>query len=382
MGPLEGFRIIEIGGIGPGPYCAMVLADMGAEVVRVVRPGPDPLVSDASRDLLSRGRRSACIDLKRPEGVATVLRLAERADGLFEGFRPGVMERLGLGPDICLERNPRLVYGRMTGFGQEGPLSQAAGHDINYIALAGVLAHIGRAGQPPTPPLNLIGDFGGGGLLLAFGMVCALLERERSGKGQVVDAAMVDGAAALMTIFHGAQQSGFWKDEAGTNMLDSGTPWYDVYETADGKYVSIGSIEPQFYAQLLRYTGLETEDLPGQHDVEGWPVLRERLAQVFRSRTRDEWCAIMEGTDVCFAPVLTMAEAREHPHAKARGAFVKVAGVGQPRPAPRFSRTDSGIQSPPVRGGADTDEVLADFGFAPDEIARLHAGGVVSSPGT
>ncbi len=244
MGPLHGIRLLEIAGIGPGPYCAMVLADMGAEVVRVVRPGPDPFAARPAYDLLSRGRRSVCVDLKCADGVDTVLRMVERADGLFEGFRPGVMERLGLGPEACLARNPALVYGRMTGFGQDGPLAQAAGHDINYIALAGVLAHIGRAGQPPTPPINLIGDFGGGGLLLAFGMVCALLERVRSGKGQVVDAAMVDGAAALMTIFHGAQQSGFWSDAAGTNMLDGGAPWYDVYETADGKYVSLGSIEP------------------------------------------------------------------------------------------------------------------------------------------
>jgi alpha-methylacyl-CoA racemase len=290
---------------------------------------------------------------------------------LFEGFRPGVMERLGLGPDVCLARNPRLVYGRMTGFGQDGPLAHAAGHDINYIALAGVLAHIGRAGQPPTPPINLVGDFGGGGLLLAFGMVCALLERVRSGKGQVVDAAMVDGAAALMTILHGAQQSGFWKDEAGTNMLDSGAPYYDAYECADGKYVAIGSIEPQFYAELIEKLGLESEALPGQNDLARWPALRERFSALFRSRTRAEWCEIMEGSDVCFAPVLTMGEAREHPHARARGSFVDVAGVAQPRPAPRFSRTDSQIQGPPVAGGANTDEVLGEWGFAPAEIATL-----------
>ncbi len=372
MGPLEGFRLLEIAGIGPGPYCAMVLADMGAEVVRIVRPGPDPFASRPSHDLLSRGRRSICIDLKRAEGIDTVLRLSEKADGLFEGFRPGVMERLGLGPDVCLERNPSLVYGRMTGFGQEGPLSQAAGHDINYIAVAGVLAHIGRAGQPPTPPINLIGDFGGGGLLLAFGMVCALLECTRSGKGQVVDAAMVDGAAALMTIFHGAQQSGFWKDEAGTNMLDSGAPWYDAYETKDGKYVSIGSIEPQFYAEFMAKTCLLEEDIPAQHDSARWSELRERFTTLFRSKTRDEWCALLEGSDVCFAPVLTMAEARAHPHAVARGSFVDVAGVAQPRPAPRFSRTDSGVSRPPSAAGADTDEVLGEWGLSESEIAALH----------
>jgi alpha-methylacyl-CoA racemase len=371
MGPLEGIRLLEISGIGPGPYCAMVLSDMGAEVVRIVRPGPSAFGDRPSHDLLARGRRSICVDLKRRDGIDTILRLCETADGIFEGFRPGVMERLGLGPDVCLARNPRLVYGRMTGFGQSGPLAHAAGHDINYIALAGVLAHIGRAGQPPTPPINLVGDFGGGGLLLAFGMVCALLERVRSGKGQVVDAAMVDGAAALMTILHGAQQSGFWKDAPGTNMLDSGAPYYDAYECSDGKYVAIGSIEPQFYAELLAKLGLESEDLPGQHDQAGWPVLRERLTALFRTRTRAQWCDLLEGSDACFAPVLTMAEARAHPHARARESFIDVAGVAQPRPAPRFSRTDSGVSRPPERSGESTDAVLRDWGFSADEIAGL-----------
>jgi alpha-methylacyl-CoA racemase len=372
MGPLQGIRLLEIAGIGPGPYCAMVLSDMGAEVIRIVRPGPGQFGGGRpTHDLLSRGRRSICVDLKRKEGIDTILRLCEQADGLFEGFRPGVMERLGLGPDTCLARNPRLVYGRMTGFGQEGPLAQAAGHDINYIAVSGVLAHIGRAGQPPTPPINLIGDFGGGGLLLAFGMVCALLERVRSGKGQVVDAAMVDGAAALMTIFHGAQQAGFWKDAVGTNMLDSGAPFYDAYETSDGKYVAIGSIEPQFYAELLQKLGLDGEDLPDQNDPAGWPVLRKRFTDVFRSRTRDEWCSLLEGSDACFAPVLTMAEARVHPHNRARNAFVDVAGVAQPGPAPRFSRTKTEVPRPASAGGADTDAVLRDWGFGADEIAQL-----------
>ncbi|MGH0032918.1 MAG: CaiB/BaiF CoA transferase family protein [Myxococcota bacterium] len=377
MGPLAGLKLLEIAGIGPGPYCAMVLADMGAEVVRIVRPGPAPYGDRPAGDLLSRGRRSIGVDLKHPDGVKTVLDLVARADGLFEGFRPGVMERLGLGPDACLERNPRLVYGRMTGFGQDGPLAHAAGHDINYIALAGVLAHIGRKDQPPTPPINLVGDFGGGGLLLAFGMVCALLERVRSGRGQVVDAAMVDGAAALMTIFHSAHQTGFWSDERGTNMLDGGAPFYDAYETADGKYVSIGSIEPQFYAELLERTGLAGEDLPAQLDGEGWPRVRARLEEVFRSKTRDEWCAILEGSDVCFAPVLTMAEAREHPHNRARGLFVEVDGVAQPRPAPRFSRTDSAIQSPPAPAAAHTDEVLTDWGFDASEVAKLRETGAI-----
>jgi len=371
MGPLQGIKLIEIAGIGPGPYCAMVLADMGAEVIRVVRPGPDPFAREPRGDLLSRGRRSIGIDLKHPEAAAVVLSLIERADGLFEGFRPGVMERLGIGPDVCLERNPRLVYGRMTGFGQDGPLAQAAGHDINYIALAGVLAHIGRRGQPPTPPINLIGDFGGGGLLLAFGMVCALLERVRSGKGQVVDAAMVDGAAALMTIFHSAQQSGFWSDETGDNLLDSGAPFYDVYQTSDDRYVSVGAIEPQFYARLLELTGLDQEPLAPQMDRSGWPRLRERLAAVFRTRSRDEWCALLEGSDTCFAPVLTMAEAREHPHNRARGTFVDVQGIAQPGPAPRFSRSTARISRPPAAGAAHTDEVLEEWGLGPDEIARL-----------
>jgi alpha-methylacyl-CoA racemase len=373
MGPLEGHRIIEIASIGPGPYCAMLLADMGAEVVRVVRPGHVPLVKGFALDLLNRNRRSIYLDLKHGQAVAALLRMVERADGLIEGFRPGVMERLGLGPEICLERNPRLVYGRMTGYGQDGPLAQTAGHDINYIALAGVLAHIGRCGGPPVPPLNLVADFGGGGLLLAFGMVCALLERLRSHRGQVVDAAMVDGANSLMTLMHGAQHAGFWHEERGTNLLDGGAPFYDVYETADGGYVSIGAIEPQFYAQLLKLTGLDREELPPQFDREGWPVIRERLTQVFRSRTRDEWCEIMEGTDACFAPVLSMTEARDHPHNRARGAFVELEGIPQPRPAPRFSRTDARLRRPPAPAGAHTAEVLADWGFSEREIAELRA---------
>ena len=370
MGPLAGLRIVEVAGIGPGPFCAMMLADMGAEVLRVERlarvaPG------DASGDLLSRSRRCIAVDLKSEAGVAAVLRLSDRADGLLEGFRPGGMERLGLGPEVCLARNPGLVYGRMTGFGQTGPLAQAAGHDINYIALAGALDPIGRRGQPPTPPLNLVGDFGGGGLLLAFGMVCALLERNRSGKGQIVDAAMVDGAATLMTIFHSAQQSGWWSEERGTNLLDGGAHFYDVYETSDGLFVSIGSIEPQFYAELLARTGLDTAELGPQMDRARWPELKQRLGAVFKTKTRAQWCQIMEGSDVCFAPVLSISEARRHPHNVARGSFVSLSGVEQPRPSPRFSRTDSGIQRPPARVGEHTDEALADWGFAADEIAKL-----------
>jgi len=369
MGPLTGIRILEIAGIGPGPYCAMLLADMGAEVLRIERPKSGP--ADARFDLLSRGRRCVTLDLKKPAAIAAVLRMIERADALIEGFRPGVMERLGLGPDECLARNPRLVYGRMTGFGQSGPLSQAAGHDINYIALAGALDPIGRAGAPPTPPLNLVGDFGGGGLFLAFGVTCALLERARSGKGQVVDAAMVDGAASLMTIFHALQQLGIWNESRGTNMLDSGAHYYDTYECRDGKYVAIGAIEPQFYAELLKRIGVDAESLPPQLDRTEWPKTKETLARVFKSKTRDEWCAVLEGTDSCFAPVLSISEARSHPHNVARGLFVDVGGVSQPRPAPRFSRTDSEIQRPPARVGEHNREALGDWGFSESEIAQL-----------
>jgi alpha-methylacyl-CoA racemase len=377
MGPLTGLRIVEIAGIGPGPYCAMLLADMGAEVLRVERPAKLS-GGDARFDLLSRGRRCVAIDLKQRAGVEAVLRLVERADGLTEGFRPGVMERLGLGPDECLARNPRLVYGRMTGFGQSGPLAQAAGHDINYISLAGALDPIGRKGAPPTPPLNLVGDFGGGGLLLAFGMTCALLERTRSGKGQVVDAAMVDGAAALMTVFHGAQQSGFWSEERGTNLLDTGSHFYDAYETSDGKFVSIGAIEPQFYAELLKRIGLDADSLPAQLDRARWPEAKETLRRLFKTKTRAEWCALLEGSDACFAPVLSMSEARKHPHNVAREAFVEIAGVSQPRPAPRFSRTDSEVQRPPARVGEHTDEALRDWGFSNAELAELRRGNAIA----
>jgi alpha-methylacyl-CoA racemase len=373
VGPLNGVKIIEIAGIGPGPFAAMMLADMGAEVLRIDRTqavvGGDP--DEPSLDFLARGRRSIGADLKNPEGAATVLRLAERADALLEGFRPGVMERLGLGPEVCLERNPHLVYGRMTGWGQEGPLAQAAGHDINYIALAGALEPIGRKGEPPYPPLNLIGDFGGGGMMLAYGVVCALLECAQSGCGQVVDAAMVDGAAALMTIFHGAQQSGWWKDERGVNILDTGAHFYDVYETKDGKYVSIGAIESQFYAELLEKTGLAGEDLPPQMKRSSWASSKQRLKAIFESKTRDEWCAIMEGSDVCFAPVLSMTEAPQHPHIKARNTFVEVAGRTQPAPAPRFGRSKTAISGPPPHAGQHTTEALADWGFGAEEIAKL-----------
>ncbi len=375
MGPLAGVRVIEIAGIGPGPFAAMMLADQGADVLRIDRAQnvADAPPAAPPGDLLNRGRRSVGVDLKNPEGVACVLALVERADVLLEGFRPGVMERLGLGPEVCLARNPALVYGRMTGFGQSGPLAHAAGHDINYIALAGALGPIGRAGEPPLAPLNLVGDFGGGGMLLAFGVLAALVERQASGQGQVVDAAMVDGAAALMTMMHGMRHSGFWSDERGTNLLDSGAHFYEVYETADGGYVSLGSIEPQFYAELLRLSELDGEELPRQMDRAEWPAMKERLREVFKRKTRDEWCALMEGTDVCFAPVLSMGEAYEHPHNVARGTFVDVAGVRQPGPAPRFSRTPAEIQGPPVHPGQHTDEALADWGFDAHAIAKLRS---------
>ncbi len=378
MGPLEGVKVVEIAGIGPGPFTAMVLADMGADVIRVDRSvaakGGDP--DDPPRDILTRGRRSVALDLKHPDGVEALLRLIEGADVLVEGFRPGVAERLGFGPDVCLGRNPRLVYGRMTGWGQDGPYALAAGHDINYIALAGALHPIGRAGEAPVPPLNLIGDFGGGGMLLAFGIACALVEAKTSGEGQVVDAAMVDGSALLMTFVHGLKAMGMWGGPRGTNLLDTGAPFYDVYECADGEHVAIGSIEPQFYAELVRLSGLEHE--PGQMDRSGWPEMREELTRIFKARTRDEWCELMEASDVCFAPVLSMEEAPEHPHNRHRQTFVEVAGIPQPNAAPRFSRTPGAIAGPPAHAGQHTDEVLAEAGFSPDEIQGLRDGGAAA----
>lgn len=381
-GPLTGYRIIEIAGIGPGPFAAMMLADMGAEVIRVDRSqsvrGPAP--DTPNFDTMLRGRRNIALDLKHPDGVATLLDLVKKADALIEGFRPGVMERLGVGPDVCLALNPKLVFGRMTGWGQDGPYALAAGHDINYIALAGALAHIGRAGEAPVPPLNLVGDFGGGGMFLAYGVVCALLEAQRSGKGQVVDTAMVDGAATLMSMFWAFKNAGMYDENArGTNLLDTGAHFYDVFECADGQWVSIGSIEPQFYVELLQRTGLAGDpEFAQQHDKAKWPQLKERLREVFLTRTRAEWCAEMEMTDVCFAPVLTMSDAAAHPHNIARGTFIEVAGVPQPAPAPRFSRTIPEVCMPPAHAGQHTREVLADWGIAADRIEALVAGGAVA----
>lgn len=373
MGPLKGFRIIEIAGMGAAPFTAMMLADMGAEVLRVERPGGNPTtrMADVAADVFSRGRRCVCIDIKTAEGAALVLDLVAQADALFEGNRPGVMERLGLGPEVCLARNPRLVYGRLTGWGQDGPLAQAAGHDINYIALAGALGLVGRQGEPPVPTSNLLGDLAGGGMNLAFGLVCALLECQRSGHGQVVDAAMIDGAATLTTLQHGLLHAGY-QQPRGCNMIDSGAHFYNTYETADGEYIAIGSFEPHFYRELLERLGLAEADFP-EMDMARWPEFKERFAVLFKTRTRQEWCEIFEGTDACFAPVLSLAEVPRHPHNVARGVFVDVAGVVQPRPSPRFSRTDGVIQRPPARPGEHTREALQDWGIDAERIENLLA---------
>ena len=372
MGPLRGLKVVEMVGLAPGPFCAMMLADMGAEVIRVDRPRP-VWGSGGARQIqpLNRGRRGFAVDLKNPKGVEVVLKLVDGADALIEGFRPGVMERLGVGPDVCLERNPKLIYGRLTGWGQQGPLAQAAGHDINYIALAGALEFIGRKGGPPVPPNNLLGDFAGGGMLLAFGILAALFERAQSGKGQIIDAAMVDGAAVLTAFAWGQWHSGQLTSERGANVLDSGAPHYDVYETADGKYISVGSIEEQFYAEMLERAGLQDPDLPDREQRANWPELKERFAAVFKTKTRDEWCQIMEGSDACFAPVLALEEAAQHPHNKLRNTFVEVDGRTQPAPAPRFSRTPADVPSPAGRLGQNTEEVLAGWGFSAREIAAL-----------
>jgi len=382
MGPLAGYRIIEMAGIGPAPFAAMLLADMGAEVIRVDRreatdlglPGREPKF-----EVLHRGRRSLCVDVKSDAGRDVVLRLAANADALIEGFRPGVMERLGLGPDRLAEVNPKLVFGRMTGFGQDGPLAQRAGHDINYIALAGVLHGIGRRGEAPVPPLNLVGDFGGGGMFLAFGVVCALLEAHKSGKGQVVDAAMVDGAACLMALLYGMYAQGAWRDERGVNVLDTGAPWYDAYETKDGKWLAVGAIEARFYAEFIERLGLSAADLPGQHDRSGWPELRRRFAEAIKQRSRDDWERVFAGSDACVAPVMSLGEVRHHPHNVARATFIDRDGVVQPAPAPRFSRTAAEIGAPPRQRGADSEAVLSDWGFAAAEIDDLRAAGVIGT---
>jgi len=381
-GPLAGLKVVEMAGLAPGPFCAMMLADLGAEVLRIARPGAVEAES-APTSLVNRSRRCITLDLKAESGRTVLRRLLTGADAFIEGFRPGVMERLGLGPEACLALNPRLVYGRMTGWGQEGPLAQAAGHDINYIALTGALHSMGRAGEPPVIPLNLVGDFGGGGLYLAFGIVCALLEATRSGRGQVVDAAMVDGAASLMTYLYGLRAAGEWSDVRGQNVVDGGAPWYQVYETKDREYVCIAAFEPPFYEALLRLTGLEgTPGLPAQHDRARWPELRARLAEVFLTKTRAEWCATLEGSHACFAPVLSMGEAARHPHLRARSTLIDVEGVTQPAPAPRFSRTPADRPTPPSAPERDPAAVLESWGFTGADVALQAQAGAFGAMGT
>ncbi|WP_198115720.1 CaiB/BaiF CoA transferase family protein [Massilia rhizosphaerae] len=380
-GPLKGLRVIEMAGIGPCPFAAMMLADMGAEVIRIDRkadpsmPNPYPVLG-TKYDVMARGRRTLALDLKDPRARQVLLDLVAKADALVEGFRPGVMERLGLGPDACFERNPKLVVGRVTGWGQSGPLAQAAGHDLNYVALTGMLHAMGDADRPPPPPLNLVGDFGGGGMMLAFGVVCAMLEARTSGRGQVVDAAMTDGAALLGAMMAGLRAQGSWSAARGANLLDGGAPFYATYACADGRFIAVGAIEPQFYAQLLALTGASDPAFARQWDRDDWPALKDKFAALFATRTRDAWCALLEGTDACFAPVLDMDEAPRHPHNAARATFVDVDGVTQPAPAPRFSRTP-GAARPVAAPGQDGAAILADWGWPRDAIATLRRDNIV-----
>ena len=374
MGPLEGVKVVEIASIGPGPWCAMMLSDMGAEVIRVDRADHVREHASGQRpfDFVNRrGRRSVGVDLKHRDGAEVVLRLAERADALIEGSRPGVAERLGIGPDQCLARNPRLVYGRMTGWGQQGPLSQAPGHDLNYLALTGLLHAIGPAQGRPVPPLNLVGDYGGGGMLLAFGIMAGLWEASRSGRGQVVDAAMVDGASLLGSIFHGLRQSGMWHDRRESNRLDGGAPFYGTYETSDGRWVAVAANEPKFYGVLVEALGFSLDELPPQLDQDTWPGVKERFAAIFRTRSREEWVKLLQPLETCFSPVLTLDEALGHEHNAARSAFVPVDGVLQAAPAPRFGRTPGAVAGPAARPGEHTEEALRDWGFPPAEITDL-----------
>ncbi|WP_426174437.1 CaiB/BaiF CoA transferase family protein [Massilia sp. TWR1-2-2] len=381
-GPLAGIRVVEMVGLGPCPFAAMMLADMGAEVIRIDRkapPGADnpfPMLG-TKYDVMARGRRSLALDLKLPAAKEVVLRLLDQADVVLEGFRPGVMERLGFGPDVCHARNPKLVYGRVTGWGQHGPLAQAAGHDLNYIALTGMLHAMGRADTPPAPPLNLVGDFGGGAMMLAFGVVCAVLEARTSGNGQVVDAAMTDGAALLGAMMYGFRAFGAWNDQRASNLLDGGAPFYDTYACLDGKFISIGSIEPQFYALLLKLTGASDPAFSAQMDATSWPQMKQRFTALFATRGRGDWCALLEGTDVCFAPVLDMAEAPAHPHNVARGTFIDIDGVTQPAPAPRFSRTAPAVGAAASAPGADSAAILAGWGWADADIEALKEAHVI-----
>ena len=379
-GPLTGLKVVELAGLGPGPFAAMMLADMGADVIKVDRAsasrGGNPDAPPA--DVLARNRQSIGVDLKNPDGVEAVLTLVQEADVLLEGFRPGVCERLGLGPDVCLERNPRLIYGRMTGWGQDGPWAPRAGHDINYVALSGTLAMIGRRDDAPVPPINLVGDFGGGGMLLAYGVLAALFERSVSGEGQVIDAAMVDGSALLASMMYGLKAMGIWDGGRGGNMLDTGAHFYEVYETVDGKFVSIGGIEPQFYAELLERLGLDPDEMPKQNDATRWDDSKAIFAARIATKTRDEWDEIFDGSDACYAPVLEPDEAVTHPHNQKRGTFVDVAGVVQPAPAPRFSRTPPGVPRPAAHLGQHTFEALARWGFTEEQLQGLADGGAIA----
>ncbi|MFN3857813.1 MAG: CaiB/BaiF CoA transferase family protein [Caulobacter sp.] len=373
QGPLSGLKVIEFAGIGPGPFCGMLLSDLGADVVRIDRKGSG---RSSPADVTSRGRRSVALDLKQPAAVETCLKLMESADAIIEGFRPGVMERLGLGPEVALKRNPKLVFGRMTGWGQTGPYANAAGHDMNYIAITGALHAIGTEDKP-VPPLNLVGDFGGGALYLAFGLLAGVINARATGQGQVIDCAMSDGAASLMAMFYGFKGAGMWKDERRANLLDGGAHFYDTYQCSDGKWISIGSIEPQFYALLLEKTGITDPAFQAQMDRSAWPDLKAKLADVIRTKTQAEWCALMDATDVCFAPILTLDEAPSHPHNAARETFVTIEGVVQPAPAPRFSATPGKVQGPPPKIGAHNEAALSDWGFSSAEIESLKAGGAI-----
>lgn len=374
MGPLKGFKIIELAGIGPGPFCGMLLADMGAEVIVVERASSDHVMPDVTR----RGKKSIALNLKSKEGLETLLNLVEGADAIFEGFRPGVAERLGVGPDECLKRNPKIVYGRMTGWGQTGPLAQAAGHDINYISLTGALYATGRKHEKPAPPLNLVGDYGGGAMFLAVGLLAALLESQKTGKGQVIDAAMTDGSALLMATFNTFHAMGIWSTQRGSNLLDSGAHFYDTYETQDGKYISLGSIEPQFYSLLIEKANLDPKVFGDQHNAAKWPEYKDKLEVIFKTKTQAEWCELMEGSDVCFAPVLDFLEAPSHPHNAERKTYIDVDGMTQPAPAPRFSRTPSEVQYGSKAAGVDTESVLSDWGFSAEKIQQLKNEGALS----
>lgn len=380
VGPLQGYRIMEVAGIGPGPFCAMLLADMGAEVFRIDRSDGKgkPIDLDSRLHVLHRNRRSVAMDLKHPDAVSALLRMCASADGLVEGFRPGVMERLGLGPDACRAANPRLVYGRVTGWGQDGPMAQQAGHDINYVALSGVMGMLGRAAERPAPPLNIIGDMGGGGLLLAFGMVCALLETRNSGLGQVVDASMVEGSALMASVIYGLRAAGWWNDQRGVNLLDGGAPFYDVYATADGGFVAVGAIESQFYTALLQGLGLDETELPRQMDMKSWPRMRQCFTERFKSRSRAEWVDVFANTEACVTPVLSLPEAAAHPHNSARRTFIEPEGVLQCAPAPRFSRSAPAVNLPPPQPGEQSDGVLERCGFDAGEIAALRRSGAIS----